>query len=158
MRNLKAITKKNIELHAAKVSHISDFIDKILSESGDVTAASIREENVSKEKTKTFDSDLGEAGEVLRVLGVLVPLVLAFARQKPQLHKRRQQLLAQVRDLHERVVAQEVLAAPAPSLALGHRAPRLVNLEEREVVRVPHEKLLVRLAALFALVRRREQR
>ena len=30
MRNLKAITKKNIELHAAKVSQISDFIDKIL--------------------------------------------------------------------------------------------------------------------------------
>ncbi len=65
MRNLKAITKKNIELHAAKVYQISDFIDKLLSESGDVTAATIREENVSKEKTKTFDSDLGEAGEVL---------------------------------------------------------------------------------------------
>ena len=65
MRNLKAITKKNIELHAAKVSQISDFIDKLLSEGGDVTAATIREENVSKEKTKTFDSDLGEAGEVL---------------------------------------------------------------------------------------------
>ena len=28
--NLKAITKKNIELHAAKISQISDFIDKIL--------------------------------------------------------------------------------------------------------------------------------
>ena len=65
MRNLKAITKKNIELHAAKVSQISDFIEKLLSESGDVTAAKIREDNVSKEKTKTFDSDLGEAGEVL---------------------------------------------------------------------------------------------
>ncbi len=65
MRNLKAITKKNIELHAAKVSQISDFIEKLLSESGDVTAATIRKENVSKEKTKTFDSDLGEAGEVL---------------------------------------------------------------------------------------------
>ena len=65
MRNLKTITKKNIELHAAKVSQISDFIDKLLSEGGDVTAATIREENVSKEKTKTFDSDLGEAGEVL---------------------------------------------------------------------------------------------
>ena len=50
------------------------------------------------------------------------------------------------------------MAAPAPSLALRHRTPRLVNLEEREVVRVPHEKLLVCLAALFALVRRREQR
>ena len=32
MRNLKAITKKNIELHAAKVSQISEFIEKILSE------------------------------------------------------------------------------------------------------------------------------
>ena len=63
MRNLKAITKKNIELHAAKVSQISEFIEKLLSESGDVTTDTIRKEN--KEKTKTFDSDLGEAGEVL---------------------------------------------------------------------------------------------
>ena len=63
MRNLKAITKKNIELHAARVSQISEFIQKLLSESGDVTTASIRKEN--KEKTKTFDSELGEAGEVL---------------------------------------------------------------------------------------------
>ena len=30
MRNLKAITKKNIELHAAKVSQISEFIEKLL--------------------------------------------------------------------------------------------------------------------------------
>jgi len=65
MRNLKAITKKNIELHAATVSQISTFIEKLLSESGDVTTQKIREENVAKEKTKTFDSDLGEAGEVL---------------------------------------------------------------------------------------------
>ena len=65
MRNLKAITKKNIELHAAKISQISVFIEKLLSESGDVTTKKIREENVAKEKTKTFDSDLGEAGEVL---------------------------------------------------------------------------------------------
>ena len=63
MRNLKAITKKNIELHAAKISQISEFIEKLLSESGDVTTATIRKDN--KEKTKTFDSDLGEAGEVL---------------------------------------------------------------------------------------------
>ena len=63
MRNLKAITKKNIELHAARVSQISEFIQKLLNESGDVTAASIRKEH--KEKTKTFDSELGEAGEVL---------------------------------------------------------------------------------------------
>ena len=63
MRNLKAITKKNIELHAAKISQISEFIEKLLSESGDVTTATIRKDN--KEKTKTFDSELGEAGEVL---------------------------------------------------------------------------------------------
>ena len=63
MRNLKAITKKNIELHAAKVSQISEFIQKLQNESGDVTTATIRKEN--KEKTKTFDSDLGDAGEVL---------------------------------------------------------------------------------------------
>ena len=63
MRNLKTITKKNIELHACKVSQISDFVEKLLSQSGDVTTETIRETN--KEKTKTFDSDLGEAGEVL---------------------------------------------------------------------------------------------
>ena len=63
MRNLKAITKKNIELHAATVSQISSFIEKLLIESGDVTTESIRKEN--KQKTKTFDSDLGEAGEIL---------------------------------------------------------------------------------------------
>ena len=44
MRNLKAITKKNIELHAAKVSEISKFIDKLLSESGDVTTETIRKD------------------------------------------------------------------------------------------------------------------
>ena len=54
MRNLKAITKKNIELHAAKVTQISNFIDKILSETGDVTTQSIRADNVSKEKTKNI--------------------------------------------------------------------------------------------------------
>ena len=63
MRNLKAITKKNIELHAAKVSQISEFIVKLLNESGDITTATIRKDN--KVKTKTFDSELGEAGEVL---------------------------------------------------------------------------------------------
>ena len=63
MRNLKTITKKNIELHAAKVSQISDFIEKLLAESGDVTTEKIKE--INKEKTKTFDSDLAEAGEVL---------------------------------------------------------------------------------------------
>ena len=64
MRNLKAITKKNIELYAAKVSQISEFIQKLQSESGDVTTETIRKEN--KKKTKTFaQSDLEEAGEVL---------------------------------------------------------------------------------------------
>ena len=63
MRNLKAITKKNIELHAAKVSDISEFIEKLSSETNEVTIASIRDEN--RKKIKTFDSDLGEAGEVL---------------------------------------------------------------------------------------------
>ena len=63
MRNLKAITKKEIELHAAKLSQISEFIQKLQSESGDVTTETIRKEN--REKTKTFDSELGEAGEVL---------------------------------------------------------------------------------------------
>ncbi len=63
MRNLKAITKKEIELHAAKVSQISEYIQKLQSESGTVTTETIRQEK--KEKTKTFDSDLGEAGEVL---------------------------------------------------------------------------------------------
>ena len=63
MRNLKAITKKNIELHAAKVSDISEFIEKLSSDADEVTIASIRDEN--RKKIKTFDSDLGEAGEVL---------------------------------------------------------------------------------------------
>ena len=62
MRNLKAITKKNIELHAAPLSQISEFIEN-LSSDGEVTTASIRKEN--REKQKTFDSDLGDAGEVL---------------------------------------------------------------------------------------------
>ena len=62
MRNLKAITKKNIELHAAPLSQISEFIEKISSD-GEVTTATIRNEN--KEKQKTFDSELGDAGEVL---------------------------------------------------------------------------------------------
>jgi len=62
MRNLKAITKKNIELHAAPLTQISEFIEN-LSSDGEVTTASIRKEN--REKQKTFDSDLGDAGEVL---------------------------------------------------------------------------------------------
>ena len=63
MRNLKAITKKNIELHGSKLTGISEFIEKLSSQSGDVTTATIRKEN--KDKIKTFDSELGEAGEVL---------------------------------------------------------------------------------------------
>ena len=59
MRNLKAITK-NIELHAAPLTQISEFIEK-LSNSGEVTTQQLEE---NKEKQKTFDSDLGEAGEV----------------------------------------------------------------------------------------------
>ena len=41
---------------------ISEFIEKISSD-GEVTTATIRQEN--KEKQKTFESDLGDAGEVL---------------------------------------------------------------------------------------------
>ena len=63
MRNLKAITKKNIELHAAKITDISEFIERLASETDEVTIASIRDEN--RKKIKTFESDLGEAGEVL---------------------------------------------------------------------------------------------
>ena len=63
MRNLKAITKKNIELHAAKISDISEYIERLASETDEVTIASIRDEN--RKKIKTFESDLGDAGEVL---------------------------------------------------------------------------------------------
>ena len=63
MRNLKAITKKDIELHAATISDISEYIEKISTDVGEVTIASIRSDN--RKRTKTFDSDLGEAGEVL---------------------------------------------------------------------------------------------
>lgn len=62
MRNLKIIAKKDIELHAAKISHISDFINRLAGE-GEVTNSSIAQE--SKEKTKTFDSDMDDIGEVL---------------------------------------------------------------------------------------------
>ena len=53
MRNLKAITKKNIELHAAKVSQISEFIQKLQSETGEVTTEAIREERKEKLKRLT---------------------------------------------------------------------------------------------------------
>ena len=62
MRNLKTITKKDIELHAAKVTHISDFIQKILKE-GETTIEAIQKKN--KEKIQTFDYDVDESAEVL---------------------------------------------------------------------------------------------
>jgi len=70
MRNLKTITKKDIELHAAKVSQISDFIDKLLKEGGsETTIASIKQANEEikekEEKTKTFDYEVSEEAEVL---------------------------------------------------------------------------------------------
>ena len=64
MRNLKTITKKEIELHAAKITQISSHIEKIL-EGNETTLKSIKKENARKDRTKTFDSDLAEAGEVL---------------------------------------------------------------------------------------------
>ena len=42
MRNLKTITKKDIELHGSKVSHISTFIEQLLSD-GETTVQSIVE-------------------------------------------------------------------------------------------------------------------
>ena len=64
MRNLKTITKKDIELHAAKVSQISDFIQNILKE-GETTIQSIQQKNKEKEKIQTFDYDVDENAEVL---------------------------------------------------------------------------------------------
>ncbi len=64
MRNLKTITKKEIELHAAKITDISTFIDKILKEGGgETTIESIQQKN--KEKVQTFDYDVEENVEVL---------------------------------------------------------------------------------------------
>jgi type IV pilus assembly protein PilB len=63
MRNLKAITKKDIELHAAKITDISEYIERLSNETDEVTIASIRSDN--RKKTKTFETDLGDAGEVL---------------------------------------------------------------------------------------------
>jgi len=62
MRNLRTITKKDIELHAAKVSQISDFIEK-LTEGGEVTTETIKQ--AEKEKVKTFDYDVDESAELL---------------------------------------------------------------------------------------------
>ena len=64
MRNLKTITKKDIELHAAKITHISDFIEKIIKAGGgETTIASIQQKN--KEKVQTFDYEVEESAEVL---------------------------------------------------------------------------------------------
>ena len=62
MRNLKTITKKDIELHAAKVTQISDFIQKLLKE-GETTIEAIQKAN--KEKIQTFDYEVDENAEVL---------------------------------------------------------------------------------------------
>ena len=62
MRNLKTITKKNIELHAGKVTEISDFIQKLLKE-GETTIEAIQKAN--KEKIQTFDYEVDESAEVL---------------------------------------------------------------------------------------------
>ena len=62
MRNLKTITKKEIELHAGKVTEISDYIQKLLQE-GETTIANIQQAN--KEKIQTFDYEVDENAEVL---------------------------------------------------------------------------------------------
>ena len=62
MRNLRTITKMDIELHAAKVSDISKFIDNLLAD-GERTISDIRQDNA--EKTKTFDYDVDDQAEVL---------------------------------------------------------------------------------------------
>ena len=62
MRNLKTITKKDIELHAAKVTQISDYIQKLLKE-GETTIEAIQKAN--KEKIQTFDYEVDENAEVL---------------------------------------------------------------------------------------------
>jgi len=64
MRNLKTITKKDIELHAAKVSQISDYVERLLKD-GETTIKSIQEANKEKEKIQTFDYDVDENAEVL---------------------------------------------------------------------------------------------
>ncbi len=64
MRNLKTITKKEIELHGAKISQISNFIEAI-SKDGETTIQNIQQANEQKEKTKTFDYDVDESAELL---------------------------------------------------------------------------------------------
>ena len=62
MRNLRTITKKEIELHAAKVTEISTYIEKLVAD-GETTIQSIQHAN--KEKIQTFDYDVDENAEVL---------------------------------------------------------------------------------------------
>ena len=62
MRNLRTITKMDIELHAAKVTDISNFINHLLAD-GEKTMSDIRQTNA--EKTKTFDYDVDDQAEVL---------------------------------------------------------------------------------------------
>ena len=62
MRNLRTITKMDIELHAAKVTDISNFINQLLAD-GEKTISDIRQTNA--EKTKTFDYEVDEQAEVL---------------------------------------------------------------------------------------------
>ena len=62
MRNLKTITKMDIELHAAKISEISEFIKKLHAD-GETTMQSIQQKN--KEKVQTFDYDVEDNAEVL---------------------------------------------------------------------------------------------
>ena len=62
MRNLKTITKKDIELHGAKLSQISSFIEA-LAKDGETTIQSIQQAN--QEKTKTFDYEVDESAELL---------------------------------------------------------------------------------------------
>jgi type IV pilus assembly protein PilB len=62
MRNLRTITKMDIELHAAKVTDISNFINQLLAD-GEKTMSDIRQTNA--EKTKTFDYDVDDQAEVL---------------------------------------------------------------------------------------------
>ena len=64
MRNLKTITKKDIELHAAKLTDISIHISRLSAE-GETTIQSIQEANANAEKVKTFDYDVDESAELL---------------------------------------------------------------------------------------------
>ena len=57
MRNLKTITKKDIELHATKISDIKHFLEKAKQENPELTN--------KESKVKTFDSQWADAGELL---------------------------------------------------------------------------------------------